>query len=244
MNTSVTATGMMVKAKADDGILIKTDSTNFTYTIPDPAKVFKSTTDVGMSAGTEVLPVSTINASDWYRNSSDEFDNAKAAQAAATYTAVTEATGYYAKFGFKIRSAAQAVAMTNVKLRIDSVTVTPPTTQLSAALNKALRVAVVYGTQAFIFAPLEVDTTEFFNGGNTYTFAPTYSDPTSVTVYKAAGTQEFTLTSNTIPASDTGIDVFVYVYFEGEDANCKSSNITASLDDIGVSVQFSAQPTT
>ena len=127
-----------------------------------------------------------------------------------------------------------------MKLKVNSVTVTAPNTPGSEALDKAVRVAVTYGSQAYIYAPLEVDTADFFNSTNSYTFAPTYADPTTVTVKKAAeSTDLFTLTSNTIPASDTGIDVYVYVYFEGEDANCKSSNITATLDDLAVQVSFS-----
>ena len=105
MNGTVTATGMKVKAQADEGILIKTASINFgdyATVVPAAAKTFKSTTDVNMATGTAVYPVSTIDASTWYKNNSDEFDDAKAAQAAGTYTEVTATSGYYAKFGFKL----------------------------------------------------------------------------------------------------------------------------------------------
>lgn len=47
-------------------------------------------------------------------------------------------------------------------------------------------------------------------------------------------------TINTIPANSTNspIEVSIYVYYEGEDANCKSSNITASLDTLALEVVF------
>lgn len=245
MSNQVTATGMKVQATADSGILIKTHAVNFTYTIPANAQTFKATTDVAMSDADAplLLPVSTINASSWYKNNSDEFDNAKAGQASDTYTAVTDTTGYYAKFNFKIRSSANAVAVDNVKLKIDQFTLTTPQDQTSAALNKAIRVAVVYGSQVYIYAPLEAsqsDPNPYFDANGQKNFAPTYSNPNTVTVKKTVGADDvFTLTGNQIPASDTGIDVFVYIYFEGEDPNCKSSNITASLDKLGFEIKFS-----
>ncbi len=245
MGNQVTATGMKVQATADSGILIKTHAVNFTYTIPTNAQAFKATTNVGMGDGDAplLLPVSTINAINWYKNNSDEFDNAKAGQESSTYTAVTDTSGYYAKFNFKIRSSANAVPVNNVKLKIDEFTLSTPTDQGSEALNKAIRVAVVYGSQVFIYAPLEASSTDpspFFDASGEKNFAPTYANPQTVTVKKAVGPNDvFTLTSNQIPASDTGIDVFVYLYFEGEDPNCKSSNITASLDKLGFEIKFS-----
>ncbi len=47
---------------------------------------------------------------------------------------------------------------------------------------------------------------------------------------------------NSIPATDTGVPVKIYAYFEGEDANCKSTNASGkTLDNLSVSVVFGTE---
>ena len=107
MNNTVTAKGIEVKARAESGIVIKAKETNTGAAIPTTAATFKTTADWAMSAGTELYPVSTVDAANWYTAISDEKDNAKAGQASANYTKLTAGyANYYAKYDYVIRSAA------------------------------------------------------------------------------------------------------------------------------------------
>jgi hypothetical protein len=36
----------------------------------------------------------------------------------------------------------------------------------------------------------------------------------------------------------TGTPVYIYLWYEGEDANCKSENVTTTLDELTVNVEF------
>lgn len=239
MNTTVTATGMKVTAKADSGIVIKASATNTGDDIPSTANTFKATADWAMAAGTELYPVSTVDTVAWYMAQSDEADNAQAGQADTAYTAVAAGEGkfYYAQYDYIIRSSADEVDVENVKLAVKSVTVTASDTK-SESLDKAVRVAVVYDSTVYVYAPL---------AGANVTITPGYTASTLVAKTAAgstgsgetfAYTDVFDITDNKIPASDTGLTVSVFIYFEGEDANCKSTNITAALDDLAVEVVF------
>ena len=47
------------------------------------------------------------------------------------------------------------------------------------------------------------------------------------------------LTGQTIPASNEApLQIDIYLYYEGEDAECKSANLTATLDQLNVQVEF------
>ena len=243
MSNQVTATGMWVKAKADSGIVIKAKSTNQSLSIPATASTFKSTADWNMSAGAELYPTSTVDTSSWYTALSDDKANAKPSQPSTAYTQLnSNFSSYYALFDYYIRSSAEAVAVSGVKLAVKEVKVTPKTTT-SENLDKSVRVAVAYtngsNTTVYFYSPLsDTDTVAITPGYNT----------TGITARKAAGTSgegsnltytdTFTLPSNQIPANDTGLFVTIYIYFEGEDVNCKSMNITSALDNLDVEVTF------
>lgn len=231
-NNEVTATGMSVHAQGESGIVIKGESDS----------VF-TTTGTARSDVSSLKPTSTCDLANWWHAVSDEYDDEMAVQDANKYSSVTGTKSeYVAEHVFTIRSAASDVALTDRKLAVKTVTVTPPTTQQSTNLNKAIRVGVKITTGAtdsdpelYIYAPLAGD------GG--FTLVPNYdSTVSSLTEKKAAdsSTDILTLADDTIPANDTGLKATVYVWFEGEDTNCKSSNITASVDNLAVSVVFTA----
>lgn len=227
-NNQVTAKGMNVTAKADSGIVIKYAS--------DSTATFKTTADVAQTTATALYPASTVNLSDWFKAQSSQKNNAEASQEAANYTEIsaTEAPEYYKQYDFIVRSSAESVPVTGVKLAVNSFTVTSATST-SENLDKAVRLGVLCNGTFYIYAPMATQSVPITPG---YSYDTTRCDTIGEITATANNGDVFTLSSNTIPASDTGITVSVFVWFEGEDANCKSSNVTASLDNISVQVVF------
>lgn len=228
MNNQVTATGMKVTAKADSGIVIKYAG--------DASATFKTKADVAQTTATELYPTSTVDLTNWYKATSSQKDNAEAGQAAANYTAVGsgEAENYYKQYDFIIRSSSENVAVDNVKLAVNSFTV-GSTTSTSADLDKAVRLGVLCNGNFFIYAPMADSAVTI---APLYNYDSTKADKVGETTASASNGDQFTIPSNTIPATDTGITVSVFVWYEGEDENCMSQNVTANLDNIDVEITF------
>ena len=254
MNTTVTATGMQVKATAEDGILISNaDKTSWTNTAT--AKV---TTAI-------LVPTSTAGTSTpaWVHATSTNADDAQATQAAAKYTDLsikwtntTYGEGFVDIDGgtantkdaneksyvllneFYIKSSGDALALgadkTYKDLYINDVTVTSAGSWL--AIDNSLRVLVVVGTSAYIYAPV------INQAGGTTTLSYNFKETTSVTALNAttaAGYDKTTSTTTIGNTNETAVKAQVYVYFEGEDANCKSTNISGvTTNNLSVSVNF------
>ncbi len=235
MNTQVTATGMQVKAQAEGGIVISNEAKT----------AWNASATASHSAVAELIPTSTADASKWYHAVSDDANNAKAGQDANKYTtlAITETDGVgaatvgtedknvYLLNKFYIQSSADAIDLTNKnpsKLLINEVTVSGIGT--STTLDASLRIMIKIGDTTVIYAPVTGATTSYkvaASASNTVCKTTDKNVETSITTipaYTAAGT-------NALEAS-------VYVYFEGEDTNCKSANITATLDTLQVTVRF------
>ncbi len=261
MNNFVTAEGMNVKAKAENGIVIS-----------NAAAANGSWKDSATSLHTstlEVKPTSTAKAATWVHSTSNDAADENTGNAYAVLTtAVDSTTGagyvdentnstydsatdsvYYSMHSFYIKSSAQAIENT---LYITNVKATLPTTQNSENLNKALRVLVRLNSDADtakVYSPVYAAA-----GYSVATEAGAFDTvaKTTVTPINASGTngliatasQEF-LPDQDIPANDgTPLQIDVYLYFEGEDPNCISNNLTATLDSINVSVTFGTKTKT
>ena len=72
----VTANNMNVKARAEQGIVISNETVD----------EWKESADASYPTAVALNPTSTADFSTWYHNSSDDANDAKAGQAAATYT--------------------------------------------------------------------------------------------------------------------------------------------------------------
>ena len=259
MNTQVTATGMQVKAVAEDGLLIINELD------ADATANWKVSTTASYGGLVALTPTSTADATAWYHNKSDAPTTAKAGQAAATYEALSSNANWKRDEGdsktgvyyidtdtdntkdavekayvllnkFWIKSSGDAISLgsgnTYQALYVNNVTVTGASA--SAALDASLRIAVKVGTQLFIYAPVASATASYNVAGST-------TATTAIVV--PANTIVNTATSQTtIPAIGTAkastIPVEIYIYFEGEDENCKSENIVATLDTLNVAVTF------
>ena len=265
MNTQVTATNMQVKAVADQGILINeiADATDSHW---DNTSTTSQTEGINLHA-TSTANTSTWyvaysklqdNAAAAAQGQASEnltADGYKAlgtnpyttanetvaavagsnAQQVITYvdtgaTGYANGEGYYVKYTYYIKSSADAITLNPTAagqtFNIKSVTATPATNN-SADLDKSLRVAVVVGNKAYIFAPVNGATTSYYVNASSTATAPidhTISQATAL---------------GTIPATTSnGTPVDVYLYFEGEDTNLKTSNVTSALDNITVEIAF------
>jgi hypothetical protein len=259
MNKEVSVTNMQVKAKADQGLLI-----NEVATATDPNWDEEATANQ-TTGGIQLHATSTANTNSWFYAYSKKANDAAAATASAnsanlsgTYNSLTateyeaqaasagtnaltqvyyrdidgdsaydEGEGYYVKYTYYLKSSSDALtpslAANGESLQIKEVTVTGNSG--SAALDKSIRVAVVINNKAYIFAPLNDAAGTYYVGtGHTVTTPLTGNGITNVT---------------SIPSVTTsGTPFYVYLYFEGEDANCKTNNITSTLDDLTVSFKL------
>lgn len=247
MNTQVTATGMQVQAKAEGGIVISNESKTD----------WNASATASHNSIAYLIPTSTENLTNWYHNTSTDANNANA-HAQSGYVAVsadtnwknvngiqfidtdgddtidTEENCYFLLNKFYIQSSAGA--LTDKSLYINTVKATGAST--SADLDASLRVAVQVGSSTVIYAPVAGATTSYWVNNGSTQFTATSSAANEGVV----NTQLGNANSWTIPtyASDgTGaLEAKVYVYFEGEDANCKSANIKSTLDTLQLSITF------
>ena len=289
MNNFVTATGMNIKAKAENGIIINNGVNS----------VWNESATAAHNAALEVLPTSTYDATTWAHGSSSNSDQATTDQATNTtvkYSMLTLAwdhaltnnvlsgTGagyvesnndgqynpsdvagvdanddgdytdegdtapisaenaYYLKNSFFIKSSSEAVTknvfVTNVKVSGETT---------SVELNKALRVLIKSSSTVKIYAPFTGATLTYDVCKAVSNDTPTYQH--DVTAISAATTNgvvntNFFGNTTTIPAYSTNspLQFDIYLYFEGEDAACKSTNLNvASLDTLAVEVVFGTE---
>ena len=264
MNTTVTASNMQVKAVAEDGLLINEVATAADTHWDNEGTANQLSTDAVL-----LYPTSTANGTTWYHAASEVSNNAAGATAAntksdklvndtyetlPTLTAITsmsaaatagtnaarstmgktdsDPAGYYVHYTYYLKGAsgtATALGLNSgdMNVRINSVTATPATTN-STALNASLRVGVKLNSVFYIFAPVAGYTTSYYvAAGATATtpIAGNVATPTDLASLPAAGSN--------------GVPVEVYIWYEGEDAACKSDNATAAeLDAIDVDIVF------
>lgn len=162
---------------------------------------------------------------------------------------------YYLLNKFYIKSSGQALTDKNVT--VTSVKATAPDNSVSGDLNKALRVAVKIGSDVYIYAPFksENDNLTYHVGGSTATSEGTTWHATVTAIRPGTGgalatpsvaddatipanTATITGDTSTDPQVPKAIEADVFLYFEGEDPDCKSSNIAASFDALSVEISF------
>jgi hypothetical protein len=147
--------------------------------------------------------------------------------------------GYYVKYTYYIKSSSNdGLTVTAGHLQA-TVTATLQGNGSAQALDKALRVGVkVAGdTQATIFAPVANSTTDSYKvtgdaGGTTANLA-------TVTPIAGGTATGLNAAAVNLPAvTADGLAVDVYVWFEGEDVNCMSDNLAATLNAYQIDITF------
>ena len=262
-NTTVSATAIQVKAKAEGGIAIGA------YTLTSASAAAKSgqeyynqlndavyaapaayadTATVGLAAA-ELYPTSTGNASAWYHGTSVDMASYASTNQAALTAANLKTDGQYfngtgasAETQYELNGqyflynkfSVKSTNSSNFSLWVSAITVTGESN--SAALNKSLRLAIKVSGESVAF------------------FAPMYAAGSADTLYyyngssRTAGTPAKGAAPKTKIANDTitpaGVDMEIWAYYEGEDENCNTINATTvTVDTLNISVSFtSVQP--
>lgn len=259
MNTEVTATGMKVRAKAEEGLLI-----NEVAAATDPHWDDEAT--AAQTTATELYPTSTANGTDWFHaasklendaaqgNASTDNSNLVSGYEQLSLTSLTgsgigaaasaganaqrdvfgkaaaDKVGYYVQYTYYIKSSGATNKITlkneatNQVVRITEVTADG--SSVSTDLNKALRVGVKLKNEFYIYNPL---------GGTSSYYVGT--EHTAVTT-KASDTITTTDLGELPASTSDGAPVNIFIWYEGEDANCRSTNIKATLDALSVTVKF------
>ena len=269
MNTQVTATGMQVKAVAEDGIVIS-NVTKGSWT---------NEADANYSSVIGLKPTSTIDTSAWYHNVANDVNNYVGVQAYENLTTAlslsdttnTEGVGYkesgttagfqaaedscyYLLSKYYIRSSGDALS--GIKLYINTVTIDSSRSGTASALqaiDASLRVAIVINGNTYVYAPVisvstgtgTITPTFSYNvNGATTNYSVTALEPTKTTTggtgagaYGAGKNVDTGITAISNDP-DAAILASIYVYFEGEDVNCKSSNIEDALDNLTLDIVF------
>lgn len=254
MNTQVKATGMQIQAKSEGGIVISNES----------GSDWNSSATASHNSVAYLIPVSTSDVATWFHNKSDDANSAKANQAADTYTTVssdakwknvsgvqfididnddvldTEENAYFLLNKFYIKSSAEAI--NPATLKINKVTATGAST--SANLDASLRVAIKIGNSVYIYAPV-TGATLSYNVAHDTAVTATASSGSGIVNTTATGVANIPDNTATIAGDNTttpvipkAVEASVYIYFEGEDLNCKSANITTTLDTLQVEIVF------
>ena len=97
-------------------------------------------------------------------------------------------------------------------------------------MDASLRVAITIGGGTYIYAPVTGATLSYYVNGASSVTTATDATATVNTLTAVSGIPE-NLTTQPLEAC-------VYIYFEGEDAECKSDNITSTLDSLQLTIDF------
>lgn len=250
MNDTVTATGMNVKAQGESTLLIDVaETTNAAGRL----NAGSSSKDKAVDPAVELKPTSTVDFSGWYKAVADEASASTAK--AGSYKAVEESEkeSYYASYDFylqvfdktKTAGTDMVVASKKKDVIVDKITVTG-----SDTLSNCLRVGVQYaaGSKNLFTAPLYSGSTNPADASakgvasvtegnatlNNITYVPKTTDGTVADLTDASAKLIEGVKYNDV------YKVTVFIYFDGEDAACKTDNIPAAaeLASYGISVDF------
>ena len=242
-NETVKATGMQVKARATNGIVIANSavSTNSAYNVEAAS---------AKTAVAELYPGSTADLATWLASSSSNPGQANTQQSYSAGTAWTANSGTYGNYvvhDFYIRSsiASEATGENANKVNITSLDVVKVDAIVGTglpqdALSKSLRVGILMDGSSLapvmIYAPVNGhDATSSIQPS-----AGAFASSGRITVTPIeAGTRTADTTITKLPDNDqVGLHVGVYVWFEGEDSNCISNNVVQGLEEIEIQVTF------
>lgn len=243
-NNKVAATGMQVQATAEGGIEIAAYSGSV-------VGAYSTTANAEMSSAQTLYPTSTLATatdgsidSSWYHASAASASSFEAK--AGTYETLSLSNGkdandkyYYVEKKFNIRSVSSTKLAQDLK--VSKLTVTGN----SDVLDKSLRVAVVSGSSVALYAPCGYTSSESQTSvsykvatsvdGSGNALMPGENNVTALFSDRTSGV----IASGNVPNS-AGVDVKVYIWYEGEDANHFSNNLDTTIDTISLSIDFEA----
>lgn len=246
-NNVLSVSSLNIQAEAEEGVVISNEGKSEWKTSAAASHTAATYNSKGF------IPTSTSTGAAWYHTNSDDVNNhAKGAdEVYATLSInspVSDGVGTATVNGIQNRNiyllnhfyvqSAIATDLTNQKLFIKSVSATD---SANKALNKSLRILFKLSSAVAIYCPLaDGNFAAVENAGAAHV------DSASGSVTDAANIDAFDLLhTGTIPAytaaGTNALDLEVYLFFEGEDTNCKSANID-TLNTVSVSFELKNLP--
>ena len=243
---------MQIKVKAEDGILISNSAKSVWA---DSATAAVGTATLLPTSAAAVASPAFVSAN------STNADEAQGGQATANYSALSLAWSVSAKSegvgyvdantnttfddgekayvllnNFYVKSSGGVIAQQSSEtlLYINDVSASVESPATFKKVDNSLRILVVVNTNAFVYAPVK-DQAE-----GTTTMSYTWKGTTAVTALAPTAYDQACTSVTSISNEDaSAVNVKIYCYFEGEDANCKSTNISGiTMNDINVTVNF------
>lgn len=208
MNKDVTVTGLQTKAVAEEGIVIAAYTGADHSTAPAEADYTNTAAATTHTPILELKPTFTNTAAAWYHNFSKSATNGQVYSDAGyeDVTTIGENT-YYLMDKFSIKGLGG-----NQTVYVKDINVTDGGTQ---DYDASLRILVKSGNTVLFFDKAGTRTDTITTGtGGAISSALSYSFTTENT----SGAQILT-------ADRDGEDVYIYMYYDGEDTACKSANI-------------------
>lgn len=162
-----------------------------------------------------------------------------------TANTLDDGEGYYILYKYYIKTSGNTalnVTAGNLKAAVKATKINNDTENISTNLDKALRVGIkVSGdSKTTIFAPVAgADAKNNITndvGGTAYTEIQPVAASATGTATDATSINTAAVSLPAVTAD--GLEVDVYVWFEGEDTNCKSDNLTAVLDSYQIDITF------
>ena len=231
MNKEVSVTGLQTKAVAEDGILIGAYTGTTHATAPTAFAVSATATE--HDSVVELKPTFTNDGTTWYHAASKQVDNGQD-YTDDGYTNVTTGAEneYYLYDKFKIKSTGGAAKDIYVK----NIEVTSGGAQ---DYDSSIRVLITDGTKSLIFNKTGTTWTSETAAASVATSDDITSDVTATaTVTNTAGAKILE------GVDTTGKDVSIYVYYDGEDTNCKTSKIVDPFVATTITVTFTSEEPT
>lgn len=252
----VDISGLQFKAQSEQAIVVANEG-----------RTSWVNTGVGAShtgAGATFLTTSTADFENWYHAYSTDANNGQATVDRVQLTVPTPLAGtnddntglgtvvqetttapdynfngqnVYLLNRFYVQSATQ-VALNGQDLYIKNLEVTGAS--INEELDASLRVGFAFNSSKFIFAPVAGATANYKVNATT--------DVTAITTIPAAGYVISGSSGINIPAYSatgkdennnlTALEIAVYVWFEGEDANNKSANVLGNMDNLSITFKI------
>ena len=150
----------------------------------------------------------------------------------ATADELDAGEGYYVMYKYYIKSSSpDGMSVDKDKFMVTANAVIKDG-ETATDLDKALRVGVKIGDDKLIFAPTGGQTSYHVTKN---TAGSSYDD---VTAYNAETAIGSTGTLSIPKVTEAGMEVDVYVWFEGEDKDCMSKNLNETLNDYKIDLKF------
>ncbi|MBE6596371.1 MAG: hypothetical protein E7641_01760 [Ruminococcaceae bacterium] len=247
MSSQVNASGMQVQATVDSNLLIseKTESNTTNSGAAVDAETGKlsdgnTSSDVNMDGSSKLRPTSSLNGSKWFSATAASLSDYAAKYGTYAQIEEEELDNYRLKTEFYIQryNPESTLESGSGNLVIDSITVSNKDT-----LGKSFRVMLVCGSNVVICGPTDANEPTNKAVSSISSGIATSTKPNYATVDSVSANGVATISANNLLVSDV-VDnevytVQVYIYFDGEDAACKTDNVPASLADYGVTLSFS-----